>query len=56
MIVCPALAASILVFREEGSGGVARLLARVVDYQRIRPIWFLPSSSWCPRSCSSPAV
>ncbi|MCE5337169.1 MAG: hypothetical protein LLF90_00565 [Methanomicrobiaceae archaeon] len=48
MIVCPALAASILVFREEGSGGVARLLARVVDYQRIRPIWFLPIISLVP--------
>ncbi|MDV2481904.1 CPBP family intramembrane metalloprotease [Methanoculleus sp. Wushi-C6] len=42
MIVCPALAASILVRREEGAGGVARLLARVADFRKIRAVWYLP--------------
>jgi membrane protease YdiL (CAAX protease family) len=42
MLVCPGLAASILIYREEGAGGVARLLARVVDFRKIGPIWYLP--------------
>ncbi len=42
MIVCPALAAAIMVWREEEGGGVARLFGRVVDFQKIRTIWYLP--------------
>ncbi|MDD2255376.1 type II CAAX endopeptidase family protein [Methanoculleus sp.] len=42
MLVCPALAAAILVRREEGAGGVRRLFARVLDYKKIRPVWYLP--------------
>ena len=42
MIVCPGLAAAILVFREEGSGGVVRLVGRVAAYRKIRAVWYLP--------------
>jgi len=39
----PLTAAAILVYREEGSGGVKRLLKRIFDYKRIRQkIWYLP--------------
>ncbi|HOI13496.1 MAG TPA: CPBP family intramembrane metalloprotease [Methanoculleus sp.] len=39
----PMIAASILVYREEGSRGVTRLLARAFDYKRIRQkIWYVP--------------
>jgi uncharacterized protein len=40
---CPLIAASILVYREAGSGGVRRLLSRVFDHRRIRKkIWYVP--------------
>ena len=41
---CPLIAASILVYREEGGGGgVRRLLSRVFDHRRIRKkIWYVP--------------
>lgn len=43
MAVCPVIAALIFTFREEGSGGVKRLLARILDYKRIdRKIWYAP--------------
>jgi membrane protease YdiL (CAAX protease family) len=43
MFVCPLIAALFLVYREEGTRGVRRLLQRVFDYRRIRPrIWLLP--------------
>lgn len=42
MLVCPALAAAILLRREEGAGGGARLLARVADFRKIKPVWYLP--------------
>jgi len=42
MLICPALAAAILVQREEGAGGVRRLFARVIDYRKIRAVWYLP--------------
>ena len=43
MAVCPVVAAVIFTFREEGSGGAKRLLARILDYKRIdRKIWYLP--------------
>lgn len=42
MLVCPAIAAAILVFREEGGGGVRRLFARVLDFRKIGMIWYLP--------------
>src|SRR5271166_6388542 len=43
MAVCPVIAALIFTFREEGSGGAKRLLARILDYKRIdRKIWYLP--------------
>ncbi len=42
MLVCPALAAAILVRREEGAGGVSRLLERVADFRKIGAVWYLP--------------
>jgi len=43
MAVCPVIAALIFTFREEGSGGAKRLLARTFDYKRIdRKIWYAP--------------
>jgi membrane protease YdiL (CAAX protease family) len=42
-VVVPMLAALILVYREEGAGGVRRLLGRVFDYRRIRnKAWYVP--------------
>ena len=42
--VCPAIAAMILVYREEQFGGVARLLRRVFDGGRVRPrVWYAPA-------------
>jgi len=41
--VCPLIAASILVYREEKLGGVKRLLKRVFDGKRIKhKIWYVP--------------
>jgi uncharacterized protein len=41
--VCPLIAASILVYREEKLGGIKRLLKRAFDYKRIRhTIWYVP--------------
>lgn len=41
--VCPAIAACILISREEMPGGVGRLLKRTFDFHRItRKIWYLP--------------
>lgn len=43
MLVCPITAAWILVRREEGPGGMRRILKRVFDYRKItRKIWYLP--------------
>ena len=42
MLVCPGLAAAILVFREEGGGGVVRLFGRIIDYRKVKAIWYLP--------------
>jgi membrane protease YdiL (CAAX protease family) len=42
MAVCPVIAASALVYREERGPGVARLLKRSFDYDRVRPrSWFV---------------
>ncbi len=39
----PVVAASILVYREEGSGSVKNLLKRTFDYKRItRKVWYIP--------------
>jgi membrane protease YdiL (CAAX protease family) len=39
----PMIAASILVYRENGAAGLQELFRRIVDYQRIKSkIWFLP--------------
>ncbi len=44
MFPCPLVAASILVFREEGRSGVAALLMRIFDARRIgRKAWLLAS-------------
>lgn len=44
MVVCPITAAWILVRREEGPGGMRRLLTRVFDFRKItRRTWYLPS-------------
>ena len=41
--VTPVIAASILVYRENGTAGVARLLRRSFDYRRIRAKgWYVP--------------
>ena len=43
MAVCPVVAALIFTFREEGSSGAKRLIARILDYKRIdRKIWYVP--------------
>ena len=42
MLVCPGLAGAILVFREEGGGGVRRLVGRVADFRKIGAAWYLP--------------
>ena len=40
--VCPVIAASLLVYRENGTAGVAALLRRSVDYARIPgKIWYV---------------
>jgi CAAX protease family protein len=42
-VVCPLIAACILVYREERLGGIKRLLKRVFDFKRIRQkIWYVP--------------
>lgn len=44
MIVCPLMAASILVYRESKMTGVAELLKRSFDFRRIESkIWYLPA-------------
>ncbi len=44
MFVCPAAAALIFVYRENRAAGVAALLRRSFDYQRIAPkIWYAPA-------------
>jgi membrane protease YdiL (CAAX protease family) len=41
--ICPVTAASILVYRENGTAGVIHLLKRSFDYHRIRAkAWYLP--------------
>jgi membrane protease YdiL (CAAX protease family) len=43
MAICPAVAASILVYREARTAGVARLLKRAFDHERIRDkVWYAP--------------
>jgi membrane protease YdiL (CAAX protease family) len=42
MVVCPLIAASLLVFRSSGIAGVQALLRRAADVRRIAPIWYLP--------------
>jgi hypothetical protein len=41
-LVCPLLAASLLVHRAGGVGAVGRLLARVVSPRGITPLWYVP--------------
>jgi membrane protease YdiL (CAAX protease family) len=38
----PMIAAAILVYQEEGPGGVTRLLTRIVDYRISPAIWYVP--------------
>jgi membrane protease YdiL (CAAX protease family) len=42
MVVCPALAASLVVYREQDGHAVAALLRRAADAGRIPPLWYLP--------------
>lgn len=43
MVVCPALAAGILVYREDGARAVTRLFRRSFDLVRVpRAVWYLP--------------
>jgi membrane protease YdiL (CAAX protease family) len=49
MVVCPLVAALILVFREEGSRGIRRLLGRVFDHRGIKPnLWYVPVALLVP--------
>jgi membrane protease YdiL (CAAX protease family) len=41
-VVCPLIAALILVHREDGIRGISRLLARVFSYRTIKPTWYVP--------------
>jgi membrane protease YdiL (CAAX protease family) len=42
--VCPVIAASILVYREQGTAGVTALLRRSFDVARLRSrVWLLPT-------------
>ena len=42
-VICPLIAALILVYREDKLGGVRRLLKRVFDYKRIKQkTWYVP--------------
>jgi membrane protease YdiL (CAAX protease family) len=44
MMFCPAIAASILVYKENKATGVAALLKRSLDCKRIRSkVWFIPT-------------
>ncbi|MGZ6376133.1 MAG: CPBP family intramembrane glutamic endopeptidase [Ktedonobacterales bacterium] len=44
MLVCPLIAAVILVYREERLAGVGSLLRRVFDLKRVKhKIWYLPT-------------
>jgi len=52
MLVCPLIAAVILVYREEKLGGIRRLLQRVFDYKRIKQkIWYVPIIFLMPSIC-----
>lgn len=43
VLVCPTIAASILVYWENGSNGVKQLLKRSFDFKRIKgKIWYVP--------------
>ncbi len=43
VLVCPMIAALILVYRENGSDGVKQLLKRSLDFKRIKgKIWYVP--------------
>lgn len=43
MVVCPAMAASILVYQENKTAGVIELLKRSFDYKRISAkVWYAP--------------
>jgi hypothetical protein len=44
MVLCPVIAASILVYREDKTGGVIRLLKRSFDGERVKAeVWYLPA-------------
>lgn len=42
MVACPLLAAVLLTYREQRAAGVAKLLARAVDFRRIPAVCYLP--------------
>lgn len=49
MVLCPAVAAAILVWRQRGWGDVVRLAARAFDFPRIeRPAWYAPTLLMMP--------
>jgi membrane protease YdiL (CAAX protease family) len=49
MVVCPLVAAMILVFRENGYDAIKELLKRTLDYKRIDPkIWYVPIITLMP--------
>jgi hypothetical protein len=49
VLVCPMIAALILVYMENRSNGVKQLLKRAFDFKRIkRKIWYVPIFFMCP--------
>ena len=48
MVVCPLIAAAILVSREEGTGGAGRLLRRTLSPRGLEPIWYVPTILLAP--------
>ncbi len=54
MVVCPAIAASILSYRSAGRAGVSELWRRTVDVRGVpRKRWFLPAALTIPAAVAS---
>ena len=41
-LVCPMIAALILIYRRQHAAGIMALLRRSFEYRRIKPKWYLP--------------
>lgn len=54
MVVCPALAASILTYRSSGRAGVSELWRRTVDVRRVSSKrWFVPAALTIPAAVAA---